>query len=244
VALSNRIVTSSTVLSVGPPGSITSPLVNVAIVATGRQIDPTVTAVGVSSFLNGLATLTQGIDLTVNYPTDFGDMGLVDWTLAGNYNTTAISRVAPTPAVFGGSAVTFFNKADLFNYVHSSPSEKIGLTANWSLDEFGITFRETYWGPQKNLTTPTGSAPFYPAGAAGVGLTDLEGRYNITEQIQFAFGGNNIFGVRPSTVPYAPDAYGKGDGDWANGSNVSAPPAGTSYNPNGGYYYGRITFNF
>jgi iron complex outermembrane receptor protein len=244
VALSNRIVTSSTVLSVGPPGSITSPLVNVAIAATGRQIDPTVTSIGVSSFLNGLATLTQGVDLTVNYPTDFGDMGLVDWTLAGNYNTTAISRVAPTPPVFGGSGVTFFSSGDLFNFVHSSPSEKIGLTANWSLDEFGITFRETYWGPQKNLATPTGSAPFYPDGAAGVGLTDLEGRYNITEQLQFAIGGNNIFGIRPSKVPYAPNAFGPGDGDVANGSNIINPPAGTSYNPNGGYYYGRITYNF
>ena len=244
VSLSNRIVTSSTVYSLGPPGSITSPLVNVAIAAAGRAIDPTVTQIGVSSFLNGLATLTQGVDLTVNYPTDFGDMGLIDWTLAGNYNSTAISRVAPTPAVFGGSSVTFFSQGDLFNFVHNSPSEKVSLTANWSLDEFGLTFRETYWGPQKNLTTPTGAAPFYPDGQAGIGLTDIEGRYNITEQLQFALGANNIFDMRPSTVPYAPNAYGPGAGDWANGSNVSNPPAGTAFNPNGGYYYGRITFNF
>jgi len=244
VALSNRIVTSSTVYSAGPPGSITSPLVNVAIQSTGRSIDPTVTQVGVSSFLNGLATLTQGVDLTVNYPTDFGDMGLIDWTLAGNYNSTAISRVAPTPAVFGGSGVTFFTQGDLFNFVHNSPSEKVSLTANWSLDEFGLTVRETYWGPQKNLTTPTGAAPFYPDGQAGVGLTDLEGRYNITEGLQFALGANNIFNIRPSTVPYAPNAYGPGQGDWANASNISHPFATTSFNPNGGYYYGRITFNF
>ena len=244
VALSNRIVTSSTVLSAGPPGSVTSPKVNDAIAVTGRAIDPTVTSIGVSSFLNGLATLTQGIDLTANYPTDLGDMGLIDWTLAGNYNNTAISRVAPTPAVFGGSGVTFFSQGDLFNFVHSSPSEKVSLTANWSLDQLGFTFRETYWGPQKNLTTPTGSAPFYPDGAAGVGLTDIEARYNVTEQLQFAIGGNNIFGIRPSTVPYAPNAYGPGAGDWANGSNVSHPPAGTAWNPNGGYYYGRISFNF
>ncbi|MES2256752.1 MAG: TonB-dependent receptor [Pseudomonadota bacterium] len=244
VALSNRIVTSSTVYSLGPPGSITSPLVNVAIAATGRAIDPTVTQIGVSSFLNGLATLTQGVDLTVNYPTDFGDMGLIDWTLAGNYNTTAISRVAPTPPVFGGSAVTFFSQSDLFNFVHNAPAEKVSLTANWSLDEFGLTFRETYWGPQKNLTTPTGAAPFYPDGQAGIGLTDIEARYNITEQLQFALGGNNIFDMRPSTVPYAPNAYGPGQGDVASASNIINPPAGAAFNPNGGYYYGRITFNF
>jgi iron complex outermembrane receptor protein len=92
----NRIVSSSTVYSAGRPGTITSPLVTKAIAAAGQFIDPTVTQIGVTAFLNGLNTLTQGVDFTANYPTDLGDMGLINWTLAGNYNTTAVSRVAPT----------------------------------------------------------------------------------------------------------------------------------------------------
>ena len=53
-----------------------------------------------SVFLNGVSTLTQGVDVTVNYPTDFGEYGLVKWTLAGNYNHTSISRIAPPPSAW------------------------------------------------------------------------------------------------------------------------------------------------
>ena len=112
-------------------------------------LDPTATQNGVTAFLNGISTLTQGVDATINYPTDFGDKGLVNWTLAGNYNNTAISKVAPTPAALGGGSL--FQPFTLFNYAHSAPGEKIGLTANWSLDVWGVTFRETYYGPQHSL---------------------------------------------------------------------------------------------
>jgi iron complex outermembrane receptor protein len=219
--------------------TITSPLVLVAIAQTGRILDPTVSKVGVTSFLNGLNTLTQGVDATITYPTDLGDMGLIDWTLAGNYNTTSVSKVAPTPAVFGGSSVSFFTQSALFDFVHSAPQEKVALTANWSLDEFGLTFRETYWGPQKNLTSQDGSPPYFPDGSAGVGLTDIEGRYNITEQLQFALGANNIFNIHPGVVPF--DSVNGGPAD---GGAVLNDPVGTSWNPNGGYYYARVTFNF
>ena len=198
---------------------------------------------GVTSFLNGLNTLTQGVDFTVNYPTDFGDYGLVDWTLAGNWNYTSISQVAPTPAVFGGSAVTFFHAIDLFNFVHSAPSEKIALTANWSLDEFGFTFRETYWGPQKNLTTPNGTTPYYHFSQAGVGLTDIEARYNITEGLQLAVGANNVFNIRPDRDYFVPRAI-LGAGALADGGIIIDGPVTESFNPNGGLYYGRVTFNF
>ena len=144
------------------------------------------TQVGVTAFVNGLNTLTQGVDVTINYPTDFGDMGLIDWTLAGNYNyDLGVERGANSAGLRRlGCAALPAQYAVQFRAQRAA--EKVALTANWTLDEFGITFRETYWGPQKNLTTPTGSPPFYPDGQAGVGLTDMEVRYNITEQLQFA----------------------------------------------------------
>lgn len=74
-------------------------LVNPAIAADHVSFDPTVLTAGVTSFLNAIASLTQGVDLTANYPTDFGAYGLVNWTLAGTYNETSISSVAPAPPV-------------------------------------------------------------------------------------------------------------------------------------------------
>ena len=78
------------------------------------------------------------------------------------------------------------------------------LTANWSMDAWGITFRETYYGPQKGYSSPGGGvtlADYVPNGQSGVGLTDLELRYNVTEQLGLAIGGNNIFSIRQNTGP-------------------------------------------
>ncbi|HVZ27776.1 MAG TPA: TonB-dependent receptor, partial [Rhizomicrobium sp.] len=97
LTLGNRIVASSTVNSSG--GSINTPLVTTAILADGVSLDPTATQQGVTAFLNGISTLSQGIDLVANYPTDFDDYGVVNWTLAANYNDTSISKVNPAPAV-------------------------------------------------------------------------------------------------------------------------------------------------
>jgi len=68
----------------------------------------------------------------------------------------------------------------------------------------GCTVRETYYGPQHSYTSPNSGGELIPFDQAGVGLTDLEVRYNITEQLQFAVGGNNVFNIQPDTIPFAP----------------------------------------
>ena len=247
IALGNRIVLTSTINNVG--GAINSPLVTQAILAHGNTLDPTVVQSGVTSFINGINTLTQGVDLTVNYPTDFGDYGLVDWTLAGNYTQTSVSSIVPVPAVLLASApnATFFNFSGLFGITHRAPQEKINLAANWSLDKFGVTLRETYYGPVHGFGTPNGGAPFFTENQAAVGITDLEARYDVTEQLQFAIGGNNIFGIRPNTAPFVTNTPNASTGAAQlvnTGSNIDRNYIGSAYNPNGGYYYGRITYNF
>jgi outer membrane receptor protein involved in Fe transport len=257
IAIGNRITTSATVSSSG--GAINVPLVTSAVLLDGVSLDPTATQQGVTAFLNGLSTLTQGVDFTVSYPTDFGDYGLVDWTLAGNYNTTSVSRVAPTPVQITNSApgASFFRPDTLFGFVHSAPAEKVGLTANWSLDAIGATLRETYWGPQHGSTTPNNGGQVIPFNQAGVMLTDLEARYNITEQLQFSLGANNLFNIRPDIQPFARDGVLTSSVTALNGNNAASGVAipggngnvnnnyfGAAWNPNGGYYYGRIQYNF
>jgi len=251
IAIGHRITTSATVTSAG--GAINTPLVTQAVQAVGVALDPTATQQGVTAFLNGIATITQGVDLTVNYPTDFGDMGLIDWTLAGNFNETRISSLLPPPAVLTASNpnATFFRADTLFNFVNSAPKEKIGLTANWSLDQFGLTFRETYYGPKHGTTTPNNGGLVLTQNQAGVLLTDLEGRYEIVQGLEFSLGANNLFNMRPNVQGFASGA------SFPNGNNPTtgvSVPAGngsvqnsylnTAWDPNGGYYYGRVTFNF
>jgi len=264
LTLGNRIVASSTVTSSG--GSINTPLVTQAVLADGVSLDPTATQQGVTAFLNGINTLTQGVDATVSYLSDFGEIGSVRWTLAGNYNNTSVSRVAPAPSVLLASNpnASFFNRQSLYNFVHSAPQEKVGLTADWTLDAWGATFRETYWGPQHSYSSPNAGGELIPFNQAGVGLTDIQLRYNFNDEVQLSFGGDNIFDIAPDKLPFAPancatvpgviltqgascvngPNNANGQGQTASNGAVEYSPFGTHWNPNGGYYYARLVYKF
>jgi iron complex outermembrane receptor protein len=195
--------------------------------------------------VNGFGTLTQGVDLTVSYPTDFGDMGLIDWTLAGNYNSIKVSRVAPVPPQLAGvPGGTFFTPLTLFNFAHTTPNLKVGLTGTWSLDEWGFTFRETFYGPDKGLTSPNGGTPYYDDSTGSVGITDVEGRYNFTEAVQLAIGANNVFGIPAPASCVIGGTNSSGGVNPCGGGVVAYSPRGTPFDPYGGYYYGRLTINW
>jgi iron complex outermembrane recepter protein len=266
ITIGNRISASSELYGEG--GTPLAPsIVNPAIALDGVTLDPTVTQYGVTAFLNDVSTLTQGVDATVNYPTDFGDKGLVNWTLAGNFNETTIAHIAPPPApvLLASSTATFFSFGSEFAYTHSIPNLKIGLTADWSLDEFGATVRQTYYGPVHGYASPNGGGEELPANQAAVMLTDLEGRYNFTDQLQFAIGANNIFNIRPDIYGASPSCSAQPAGtvitpggscspngplnssnevQTASNGNVYQSPLGTAFDPNGGYYYARVSYNF
>jgi hypothetical protein len=124
--------------------------------------------------------------------------------------------------------------------------------------------RETYYGPQHSYASPNSGGELIPFNQAGVGLTDAEVRYSFTDDIQFAFGGNNLFSLRPDVIGFAPanclTAPGvivtKGASCVAgpnqtnneaqtagNGSVINAP-FNSAWNPNGGYYYARLSYKF
>ena len=271
IAIGNRITASSTVTSSG--GAINVPsVVNPAIALFGVVLDPTATQNGVTAFLNGINTLTQGMDATISYPTDLGAYGSVNWTAAGNFNETSIGRTDPVPPIVlaANPNATFFNFGTDFGFTHSLPNWKIGLTADWSLDEYGATLRETYYGPDHGYWSPNSGGEEIPLNQAGVGITDLEGRYNLTDQLQLAFGAQNIFDIRPDVQGAAVASTGAAGATDCVGNGVFLTPGtscaigpnkasgqaqygtgsvtntlvGTSFDPNGGYYYARVSYNF
>jgi outer membrane receptor protein involved in Fe transport len=159
---------------------------------------------------------------------------------------------------------TFFNFGTQFSFTHSLPDWKMGLTADWSLDEFGATLRNTFYGPDHGYATPNNGGEYIPANEASVILTDLELRYNVTDQLQVSFGGNNVFNIRPDVLGAAPNCASlpagviiSAGGACQQGPNktsgqVQAAGNGSTYqtfltgayDPNGGYYYARVSFNF
>jgi iron complex outermembrane receptor protein len=231
ISLRNRIVGTGTLYGSG--GAINSPIVTQAIIAHGNVLDPTVTQTGVSIFLNGISTLTQGVDVAANYVTDLDTLGTIDWTLAGNFTETSISSVIPTPSTFA-PGVTLFSQTSLTLLTHASPKEKIGLGALWTLDDWSVNLRETLYGPSSVDYSPNGGT-YYTNRIGTHAVTDLEVSYRY-DNWTLSFGANNLFDERPENVlPLTSTLLTN------NGNIVDAPLSISPFGTNGGYYYTRLS---
>ena len=101
--------------------------------------------------------------------------------------------------------------------------------------------------PIHTIATPNSGPLLYAQNQAGVGLLDMEARYDLTEKLQFSLGGNNLINVRPNTNPLitnTPDPA-TGGGQFVTGvCGVLGSPISAPFDPNGGFYYNHLTYNF
>ncbi len=248
IEVRDRIVNTGTLLGLNGTTVISQGVLN-AIAAHGNILDPSVSYVGIAVFTNGANTRTRGAELTANYASDFGDMGHVDWSAAVNYNDTTLTKLQPLPAQVanGPAGQTSILSPTAFSTLRSaSPKEKAVLGAYWTRGKLSANLRETIYSSVSAILDFSGAgtgpeAQTFKVGAAGI--TDIDIGYQVTDSVKLDIGANNLFDQRPPGVPNVPN--GSGGVRPVSGNNVYGEPAQFSpYGINGGYYYGRITFNF
>jgi len=236
IDIDDRIVGSGSLFGVGGTG-VNSPAVNAAIAANGNVLDPTVTEQGIAIFSNGLDTRTRGVELVATYPGEYS-FGRIDWSLAGNYNETEITRIAPPPAQLDGQ--NFFDAEALSNLERASPKYRTVVTAAWSFDRFSATLRETLYGASSQDQNPGGGGDPIRTTIAATPITDLELAYG-TPSLKFTVGANNLFNRYPSGVnPDLLAAYRAA----LNNAAVAVYPGFSPFGINGGYYYAKAAFFF
>jgi iron complex outermembrane receptor protein len=218
-----------------------------AIAAHGNVLDSGLSYAGITVFNNAANTRTQGVELTANYATDFGDYGHVDWSVGFNYNHTKITKQLPLPAAVTNVATgqtTILNPFALTGLTKATPEEKAVIGIYYSKDRWTVNLRDTVYGSSSEVVSPdqTGNANPGPATLLRIpvsSITDLNIGYRITSALRIDVGANNLFDHRPPTVPLL--ANGKpADGNNTNGEPYQFSPFGI----NGGYYYGKITLDF
>ena len=196
-------------------------------------------------FTNGIDTRTQGADLVVNYESDFGAWGMVDWTLSGNWSKHTVTKVAPPPAALlvgaSGPDPALFSKATVFNFEKSSPAYRFLLSGVWEIGAYTITLKETMNGPSRNYGLSARTSTPYLVELDQSFTTDLEIAYDITDSFKIAIGADNLFNEYPAEFP----AWVKQEALALN-SNAYVTKYSTlsPFGINGGYYYGRIAYAF
>lgn len=169
-------------------------------------------------FANAFDTTVRGIEVAVVKGFDLGAMGdlTIDWR--HSYNEQEI-----TDTLFPN-----VNPELLFDYENQLPAHRSVLTANYDYDDrWGGFIRANYYDGWQDLT-------FGELGRFGSEiLVDAEVQVQVTEQVQIAFGGENIFDTYPD--------------DETNSTLVflgATRPISSPFGFNGGQWYLRLRAEF
>ncbi len=151
-----------------------------------------------------------------------------------------MTRVPSTPQL---AALTpppvLFDRFNILTFEEGTPKDKLGAQVNWNLDRLGATLRAVRYG---EVLSPDSAATFatVAAGAQPIDidlgaktLMDLEGRFDVTDNIRVAIGAENLLDEYPDANTPAANPTGT-----TSFSNYS--PFGRS----GRFVYGRVGYRF
>ncbi len=205
-----------------------------------------VTDDGINLFANGINTRTRGADFTLNYPTDFGVAGHVDWSIAATWSETSITSVIASPAQLGGQPL--FNPTAYSDLTTTAPRTVFNFGALWNLDPFSVSLHEIIYGPSSEWTGDSGdnntpNVEYYLTQIATISVTNLELGLQASKGLKVAIGANNLFNRYPNqingTVQGHEDQFVYGDN-----SGVAKYPAFSPIGIDGGFYYARLSYRF
>ena len=180
-------------------------------------------------FINGVDTTTKGIDVVASLPVKTDGYGKLDFTLAGNYTKTDVTKVPVTAQLAALSpAPVLFDRVNVLTFTDGTPKTKFIASSTWSYGQFGVTARATRYG---KILAP-GTAANLDFWMSAKTLVDLEGRYALTKQLSLAVGADNVFDQYPDSYPAALNTTGN-----APYSNYS--PFGRS----GRFVYARLNYS-
>jgi iron complex outermembrane receptor protein len=191
----------------------------------------------VQYFANQADTRTRGVDIVGEYSHDFRDAGFLLLSAGFNYNVTEITRVVPTPAALAAfpqgapNSLTFFGRAAAGDLTVNLPKDKLILTVKYQLGPVRVTVWNTRYGPYDYVRSQIVSQDTHYGPRW---LTDVDVTYTTKEGFEFGVGANNVFDVYPSKNGIQDPATGS--------SGLVYGPA--PFAPTGGFYYGKLAYNF
>ena len=181
-------------------------------------------------FINGVDTRTRGVDVVASMPYKSDAAGRFDFTLAGNFNRTDVTKV-PTTAQLAAlnPAPVLFDRLNVLTLEKGQPKNKITASVNWKLDQWGALVRATRYGE----VLAAGTVPAFDYTLKARTIVDLEAHYALSRQVTLAIGADNVFDQYSETLPPALNTTG-------NTPFSTYAPFGS----NGRYVYARATYAF
>lgn len=199
-------------------------------------------------FSNAADTRTRGLDIVGTYRTRLADLGSVTFSLSANFNKTVFTRIDPIPDVLANSGLVLIGRAKQGDLSRGTPRDKFIANLLWDYDALSLNLRATRFGKITQVASGrvlhTDDFVACAAGSAGCTLgyvdeqvrpkviVDLDIGYKLNDGIKISVGANNLFNIYPTKLKPVNRVVG-------NLYNAYAP-----YGISGGFYYGKVSFNF
>ncbi|WNO59502.1 TonB-dependent receptor [Rheinheimera sp. MMS21-TC3] len=166
-----------------------------------------------NTYVNISSQEATGLDLSTSYRLTMQDMGQVRFSLDWSY----INKFKKNGIDYAGE----------YNY----PKHRWLASADWNLGDWGITSSLSYIGQFEDYAPPSQVESTKTRSVSAQMLLDIQGRYNVSDNMQLVLGMNNALDENP------PFVIGDGDSDlYGYASKV--------HNPRGQYIYGKVTYRF
>ncbi|MBX3564265.1 MAG: TonB-dependent receptor [Sphingomonas sp.] len=248
IKIKDRIVLTENLGAAGSGSASVNAAVKAILDANGFQ------SVGAARFfINGLDTTTQGVDVVATYRTGITPIGNWSLSAAYNYNKAKIDkRINGLAGVSSIPGLILFGRVEGLRFTDGQPRDKVVLSADGNIGDFGITARTTRYG---KVVAPGAAAPLAPNAASLTAygpddlflspkwVTDLEVRWTFKEHATFAIGANNLFDIYPDARPTGnrPTAIG---GQYPVDAYYQPYSSFSPFGFNGRFLYGRFTAQF
>ncbi|NGY37170.1 TonB-dependent receptor [Flavobacterium sp. XN-5] len=148
-------------------------------------------------FINAVNTITNGVDVVLNYKNLEIGTGKLGLSLASTFAKTKIDGQIATPSILKANGYDIFNRKEQGRILSARPNTKVLLGANYDLNKTTFIFNNTYFGEVswQHATDVSKDQTF-----AGKVITDLGVAYKFTSTLSANVMVNNLFNVYPDQL--------------------------------------------
>ncbi|AEG49321.1 TonB-dependent receptor plug [Sphingobium chlorophenolicum L-1] len=178
---------------------------------------------------NAFDTRTQGIDVVGSYRMPIGGIGILNSTLAFNWNKTKV--IDRDPTIVSDVRVAQLEK--------TLPKTRLILTENWTAGPLSILGRMNWYGKY----TQTDDGPVSQTFGSEF-VFDVEVSYEINKNVTLTAGAQNIFSNYPDKFSNTKGTLGPVYASTGGRFTGDIYPDVSPFGFNGGFWYGKVGFKF
>src|SRR5690606_37936251 len=156
-------------------------------------------------FANAIDTETKGLDVVLTYNENIGK-GTLRTDLSGTFVKTNILGEVKSSEKLAGKENIYFDQASRIYLESAVPRQKINLSFNYTLNKFNVFLRNVYFGEVEGATNVDADRQTF----GGKVVTDLSLGYQLTKNLKWTVGANNLFDVYPDKVRDGSSLQGAG----------------------------------